>query len=248
MGALDGVRVLAIIPARGGSKGLPRKNVHLLSGLPLIAHSILCAQMAATVSRVVVSTDDAEIAEIALRHGAEVPSMRPRELATDEAPLFPVIAHTLNEVEAEEGSVYDYVILLDPTSPCRLPSDIEKAVVMLDENTKSDGVIACSKPFFNPLWVCVTEEDGYVKPAFPAYSTSARRQDLPTMYRINGSLYLWRAAFVRRRPTDWRAFPHLLLETPENRAFSVDSQEEFDLLEAVVESGVIKLPWLNTAI
>src|SRR4051812_8742805 len=112
---------LAVVPARGGSRGLPGKNVRPLAGLPLLVHSLRCAALAPDVTRTVVSTDSAEIAQVARAHGADVPFLRPAELATDEAPMMPVLAHAVAAVEAEEGRAYGSVLLLDPTSPGRTP-------------------------------------------------------------------------------------------------------------------------------
>ena len=121
-------RVLAVIPARGGSKGLPGKNTRPFAGLPLIAHSILCAKQSRAVRRTIVSTDSPRIAAAARRFGAETPFLRPKSLARDETPLWPVLRHALAAAEAEEGRRYDYLVLLDPTSPTRFPSDIRAAL------------------------------------------------------------------------------------------------------------------------
>src|SRR5690242_20745886 len=105
--------VLAIIPARGGSKGLPGKNIRLLAGLPLIAHSIIFSRLCADITRTVVSTDSKEIAEIARRYGADLPFMRPAELAQDDTSMWPVLRHALQFIEEKEKLAYDFVILLD---------------------------------------------------------------------------------------------------------------------------------------
>ena len=113
--------LLAVIPARGGSKGLPGKNIRLFVGLPLIAHSILLGKMCPEIDRLIVSTDSSEIADVARRFGSEVPFIRPVQLAQDDTPLWPVLKHALEFAEKEEGCKYDYFLLLDPTTPCRLP-------------------------------------------------------------------------------------------------------------------------------
>ncbi|MEP6651749.1 MAG: acylneuraminate cytidylyltransferase family protein [Myxococcales bacterium] len=237
---------LAVIPARGGSKGLPGKNIRILAGLPLLGHSVRCAQSTPAITRTVVSTDSPQIAAVAREQGADVPFLRPPELARDDTPMMPVIAHALAELEAQEGRRYESVILLDPTSPGRLPSDIDSALRMLSEDDGADGVVACSQPHFNPLWVGVFERAGYLEPAFVAGATFQRRQDVPRFFRINGALYVWRSDFVRPSPADWRATGrHRMLEIPEQRAFSIDNQEEFTLLELVLEHGIVKLPWLK---
>jgi N-acylneuraminate cytidylyltransferase len=195
---------LAVIPARGGSKGLPGKNVRPLAGLPLLAHSVRCAERVARVRRTIVSTDSEEIAEVARRAGAEVPFLRPAELA---------------------------------------PEDVERAFAMLDGDAGADGVVACSRPHFNPLYVGVVEKGGYVAPAFEG-AVHLRRQDAPQFFRINGALYLWRRAFVVRTGPAWIQGRHRLLEIPELRAFSIDDAQDMAMAELAVGSGMVRLPWL----
>ena len=121
-------KVLAVIPARGGSKGLPGKNIRSFAGLPLIAHSILFAKMCPEIDRCIVSTDSSEIAEVARRYDADVPFLRPSDLAQDDTPMWPVIHHALDYVEESGGVKYELVILLDPTSPGREPADVAETV------------------------------------------------------------------------------------------------------------------------
>jgi CMP-N,N'-diacetyllegionaminic acid synthase len=237
-------RVLAVIPARGGSKGLPGKNIRPLMGLPLLVHSIRCAGMSRRVTTTVVSTDSEEIAEVARQGGASVPFMRPAELARDDTPMFPVLTHALLGVEAGSAA-YDFIVLLDPTSPGRLPDEIDRAVADLLEQPTAVGVVACSRPTFNPFWVGVVKDGPYIAPAFGGANGFNRRQEVPPFYRINGALYVWRASHVRAAPAQWRDAPHLMLEMPEERAFSIDDLYEFRLAEAVLGQGLINLPWLQ---
>lgn len=238
--------ILGIIPARGGSKGLPRKNVLPICGLPMIAHSLRCAAMSNIVDRVVVSTDDPEIAEVARAHGGDVPFMRPAELARDDTPTIPVLQHVLRAIEAAEGRQYASVLLLEPTSPARLPEDIVRAAELLAASPDADGVVACSRPSFNPLWVGVTAVDGTIKRVFDPEKTYVRRQDVPTFYRINGVLYLWRREFLLRTDPSWlTSGKHLMLEVPEARAFSIDEAHELRVLELELENGLLSLPWLQ---
>ena len=124
-------RVLAVVPARGGSKGLPGKNLRPLAGLPLVAHSLRAAAAMRTVTRCIVSTDDPQVARVAREHGGDVPWLRPAELATDTTPMAPVLRHALAAVEEEEGRPYDALVLLDPTSPARVPAEVDAAVEQL---------------------------------------------------------------------------------------------------------------------
>lgn len=242
MSALD--PCLAVVPARGGSKGLPGKNIRPLAGLPLLVHSLRCAASTPRIARTIVSTDSAEIAEVARRYAGDVPFLRPAELARDDSPMMPVLTHALAQIELAEGRQYGSVLLLDPTSPGRTPGDISAAFARLDTDPSADGVIACSKPTFNPFWTGVVEEHGVLRPAFPGFD-HVRRQDVPLFYRINGALYLWRRAFIASGATRATEGRQLLLEIPEARAFSIDDQAEFELAEAMIDRGLVELPWLT---
>lgn len=238
-------KMLAIIPARGGSKGLPGKNILPFAGLPLIAHTILFAKLCPEITRCIVSTDSAEIAEVARQYQGEVPFTRPSELAQDDTPMWPVLQHALQEMEQEIGESYDMVLLLDPTSPAREPADVAGLLRRLQKCPDAYGVIGVSRPDFNPLWNCVVEKDGWMEDLIPGGSDYHRRQDAPDVYRINGSLYLWRADFVRTEERSWRQTGgHLIYEIPEIRAMSFDTAMEFQKAELFVKGGLITLPWL----
>ena len=238
--------VLAIIPARGGSKGLPRKNIRPLAGLPLIAHSILLANMCPEIDRCIVSTDSEEIADVARRFGAEVPFIRPAELAEDDTPMLPVLTHALNTVEADPSVSYNYVLLLDPTSPGRLPEDIGRALQRLEDAPTATGIIGVSEPHFNPIWHCVLERNGRMVDLVEAGAGYTRRQDVPPVYRINALLYLWRSAFIRSGESQWRrGKENLLFEMPEIRALHIDTADEFERAELLVKSGLVTFPWMS---
>ena len=238
-------RLLAVIPARGGSKGLPGKNVRPFAGLPLIAHSLLFAKMCPEITRCIVSTDSAEIAAVARHHGGDVPFLRPAELAQDTSPIWLTLQHALKHLTAE-GEIYTYLLLLDPTSPAREPADVTQAVQRLEHAPQADGVIGVSRPDFSPIWHCVVEREGWMADLHPQAIQYARRQEVPTVYRINGSLYIWRTQFVRTQERAWRPNgKYLIYEIPELRAMSIDTVEEFERAEVLVKSGLIHFPWLH---
>jgi N-acylneuraminate cytidylyltransferase len=243
-------RILAVIPARGGSKGLPGKNIRPLAGLPLLAHSIRAAALTPEVTRCVVTTDSAEIADIARAHGGDVPFLRPAELAADDTPMAPVVRHALEWVERDEGRPYDALLLLDPTSPARVPAQLAEAARRLETTPALDGVVSVSEPTFNPVWVGVRPDDergGALSRYFAAGAGITRRQDVARFLRINGNFYLWRAGFVRRLEASWLdEGTHAGFEIPEAQAFSIDDDYEFRLIEALVGAGLITLPWLDT--
>ena len=236
--------VLAVIPARGGSKGLSGKNIRVLAGVPLIGHSIRCAKLTRGIDRLIVSTDSLEIAEVARREGADVPFMRPAELAGDTTAMWPVLRHALESIEKLDGRRYGSLLLLDPTSPGRIPNDIEKALALLDADAGCDGVIGVSEPDFNPYWHCVVERDGHMQDLIPGAATYARRQDVPRVFRINATLYLWRRDFVLRAD-NWRTGRLKMLEVPERRAIHIDDIEQFELASVLLERKMVRLPWLS---
>lgn len=239
--------MLAVIPARGGSKGLPGKNIRPLAGLPLIAHSILLSRLCPQITRTIVSTDSQEIAEVASQYGADVPFMRPPELAQDDTPMWPVLQHVLSMAEVQGNRRYKYLLLLDPTSPGRLPEDIAGALAKLEAMPDADGIIGVSRPEFNPIWHCVVERDGWMETLFPSAGSYARRQDVPTVYRINATLYLWRTEFVRREAGKWLDNgKHLIYEIPERRAIHIDDIDEFSRTEVLIRQGFVCLPWLES--
>lgn len=241
--------VLAVIPARAGSKGIPGKNVRLFAGLPLIAHSIRLARLCPGIDYFVVSTDSEEIAEVARAHGAMVPFLRPAELALDDTPMWPVLQHALREMERRLDLTFGSLLLLDPTSPGRVPADIAKALQVLDSDPAAAGVLAVSEPPFNPRWVCVEDVGGYMQPLVLASQSYVRRQDVPPVYRINATLYLWRRDHVMSYDAP-RLYdvPHRMLVVPEERAIHIDEPRDFLLAELLIREGIVQLPWLCRAL
>ncbi|MGO4600132.1 acylneuraminate cytidylyltransferase family protein [Terrabacter sp. 2RAF25] len=244
-------RILAVIPARGGSKGLPGKNIRPMWGLPLIVHSVRAAALTPEVTRCIVTTDSPEIAGIVREHGGEAPFLRPTELAADDTPMAPVVRHALEWAESDEGTPYDAVLLLDPTSPARVPEQLAEAARRLAAKPALDGVISVSEPTFNPVWVGVRPDSGRggaLARYFGAGTGVTRRQDVDRFLRINGNFYLWRADLVRRLEASWfDEGTHEGLEIPEAQAFSIDDEYEFRLIEALIGAGLITLPWLDAA-
>lgn len=239
--------LLAVIPARGGSKGLPGKNIRPFVGVPLIAHSILLAKMCPEIDRLIVSTDSSEVADVSRKFGADVPFMRPAELAQDDTPMWPVLRHALQAIEDMDDIRYQYLLLLDPTSPAREPADIAGALHRLQDTPAADGIIGVSQPSFNPVWTCVVERNGWMADLIEEGGKFERRQDVPVVYRINGSLYVWRAQFARTQENSWRRRgKYLMYEVPEFRAMSIDNAHHFELADLLVKNGLISFPWMRS--
>jgi CMP-N,N'-diacetyllegionaminic acid synthase len=241
--------LLAVIPARGGSKGLPGKNIRPLAGLPLIAHSILFARMCSVIDDCIISTESPEIEQCALAYGGKVPFLRPAELAQDDTPMIPVLQHALREAERINECQYGSVLLLDPTSPGRLPEDVTKALEMLEKDSACVGVVGVSEPHFNPRYVCVEERNGYLALAFASGTQFVRRQDVPPVFRINATLYVWKRDYLLNAPNAPFAteVKHRMLILPEARAIHIDSLEDFQLASIMIQNGMVKLPWLDAS-
>lgn len=186
------VGVLAVIPARGGSKGLPGKNLRLLAGRPLIAYSIDDALACRAVDRVVVSTDSEEIAASARAHGAEAPFLRPAALAADETPTLPVLRHVVEELWRREGYRPDLVVVLQPTSPLRGPAAVAEAVRMMAD-PRVDSVVSVCPAGHSPFLLRRLEGERVLPFLDPdPLKAGLRRQDLPGLYRLNGAVYVFR--------------------------------------------------------
>ena len=192
----DARRVLALIPARGGSKGLPGKNLAMLGDRPLIAWTIAAARDSAFVDEVVVSTDDDAIAQAAAAAGARVPFRRPAALAGDEARMGDVIAHALETLAATDPP-YGWLLLLQPTSPLRTATHIDEAFARLTAS-KGRAVVSVCEAEHSPRWTAELPPDGSMAAFGDAAATRVNRQELGVFYRLNGAVYLadvdyWRA-------------------------------------------------------
>lgn len=192
------MKILALIPARGGSKGLPGKNTKLLGGKPLIGYTIGQAAESKLLSRVIVSTDDEAIAQIAREFGAEVPFIRPSELATDTAASIAVVQHALAFFESK-GEFFEGVCLLQPTSPFREKGFIDRAISQFI-SADFDGMVSVLPvpDEFNPHWVFEPQANGLLKLATGEKQIIKRRQDLPAAFFRDGSVYLTKTAVIKR--------------------------------------------------
>lgn len=195
---INGKRVLAIIPARKGSKGLPLKNIRPLAGRPLLAWPIAAARASAHVDRTIISTDDQGFADIAVEHGAEAPFLRPAELASDTAPSIGFILHALDTL-AEAGETYDYLVLLEPTSPLTEGADVDAALRTLDASDAEAIVGVTALETNHPAFAVRMRPDGAIDPLQPGgFAAMPRRQDLEPVFGLDGSLYISTVEALRR--------------------------------------------------
>jgi CMP-N,N'-diacetyllegionaminic acid synthase len=223
--------ILAIIPARGGSKGLPGKNIRPLSGVPLIAWSIRAARKSRHIDTIAVSTDDPGIAEIARSYGAEVPFLRPGRLATDAAKSMDVVIHCIDWYE-KQGQPFSIVILLQPTSPLRTASDIDAAIGYLFSRD-AQAVVSVCEDHHHPLWSNSLPDDlsmgGFIRPEVRGKT----RQELPTCYRVNGALYLASTAYLRQSP-DFIGAATKAFIMPAERSIDIDNEMDFAMAELLI--------------
>lgn len=233
--------ILALIPARGGSKGIPRKNLLMVAGRPLIAYSILQALASKRINRVIVSTDDDEIADVARQYGAEVPFVRPAEYAQDSSPDIDVFRHALNWLNDNEGHKPDLMVHLRPPGPVRSVELIDQAIDLLMAHPEADAVRSVSLAIQTPykMWRI---EDGHLVPVLRVDGVrdcqSLPRQSLPSVYWQNGYVDVIRPRAVLEKNSMWGdcAIPFVISET----LFEIDYPEDIPAIEDVLkrlESG-----------
>ena len=222
----NGKNILALIPARGCSKGLPRKNIRPLLGKPLIAWTIKQALASKYLDRVVVSTDDKEIAEISKKYGAEVPFIRPKELAEDNAKGIDVVLHAIDWLKkGDRRKQYDLMMLLQPTSPLRATEDIDKAIELLFLK-KAKVIVSVCEVDHHPFWANTLPKDGCMKNFIRQEIMNKNRQELPIFHRLNGAIYLAYCDYLRqcRNFIGKETFAYIM-----SREMSIDIDNEMDL-------------------
>ena len=234
--AQESMRVLALIPARGGSKGIPRKNLNMMAGKPLVQYTIERALEASRVDRTVVSTDDEEIAAVASRCGAEVPFSRPKELSGDNSPEWPMMEHCLDFLEREEGWRADLLVYLRPTMPLRNPGDIDEAVATLVSRPDLDCVRTTRPAPYPPYWMYRRDEDGLMEPFDPSVKPYqySYRQDLPEVICADGAIDVTRVEVLRKiqRTSGGRVFA---LHREEKCCVDIDTAEDWEFCEYLLK-------------
>ena len=226
-------KVLALVPARGGSKGLPGKNARSLCGRPLIQWSIDTALACDEIDAVLVSTDDDQIAAMAAAAGAEVPFLRPPALADDTASSIDVVIHALDFLESK-GRVFDIVLLLEPTSPLREVADIHVALQRMVDTRAAAIVSVCRAESTHPAFMFRTTGQGRLEPFMSASPTGLRRQEIEPLFYLDGTIYASTVNALRQR----RSFYHedtLAYEVAKWKALEIDDIEDFQMVEAIAK-------------
>ena len=238
--------ILALIPARGGSKSIPHKNIRLFAGHPLIAYSIAAGLASELVSRVVVSTDDEEIAAIARQYGAETPFMRPAELSQDHTADLPVFQHALEWLAENEGRSPEIVVQLRPTSPFRRLSHIDQAIYRLIERPEADSVRTVCVPFQNPFKMWRIGPDGFIQPLLGPPLLGAEypepynmpRQLLPEVFWQTGYVDVaWTDTILNKASMTGERILPLVIDP--NEWIDIDSPDDWRRAERLLESGEI---------
>ncbi len=231
------MKVLGVITARGGSKGIPRKNVKLLGGKPLIAYTIERAKESGVFDRIILSTDDQEIAEVGKQYGIEVPFMRPADLAEDTTPTLPVLVHALKWLKENEGDEPEAVMLLQPTAPLRRPEHIREAHALFIASNADSVVSMVEVPgHFNPHWQFRIGKDDRAEifTSEPFRDIVTRRQELPKTYTRNGAIYLFKSMLLFNDPPSFYGDDVRAYIMDEASSVNIDSPEDFLAAEAAL--------------
>jgi len=229
---LKNKKILAIIPARGGSRRLPGKNIRKLLGKPLIVWTIEQAKKSKYIDKLIVSTDDKTIAKISKKYGAEVPFLRPKELARDSTKIIDVILNLLSLLK-KENYIPDIIALLQPTSPLRTVKDIDNAIELFLKN-KCESVISIYESGHSPYWSFKIEKK-YLKPVFGWKYFKMRRQDLPKSYTPNGAIYITTTKILHKYKSFYtnKILSYIM---PKERSIDIDNEIDFKLTELILKN------------
>lgn len=227
-----GYSVVALIPARGGSKGLPRKNIRPLLSKPLIAWTIEEAKKCRLIDRIIVSTDDEEVRDVARKHGGEAPFLRPKGLAKDHSKMVDVIVHALDRLKAS-GDRYDLFVLLQPTSPLRIAEDIERAIKLFFSK-KAKAVVSVCEAEHHPCLANMLPRDNCMKNFMRAGVMDKNRQEFPKYYRLNGAIFAANCGYFRRYKSFYgkNSYAYIM---PQDRSADIDSEIDLRLAEYLLK-------------
>jgi N-acylneuraminate cytidylyltransferase/CMP-N,N'-diacetyllegionaminic acid synthase len=225
-------KTLAIIPARGGSKQIKNKNVKSVAGKPLLAWTILEAKASRFVDRIIVSTDSAIIAEVACKHKAEVPFLRPKDLAQDDTPGILPILHAIRWLEQAEGYKPDYVITLQPTSPLRSSEDIDASIHLMEQKD-AEAVVSVVPVNHHPYWMKKIDVENRIEDFISSDAHFTCRQDLPLVYALNGAIYLTQRDILLQKET-WYTEKTIAYIMPPERSLDVDTPWDMYIADLVL--------------
>lgn len=232
---IDNYSVLAIIPARGGSKGLPEKSIINLCGKPLISYTIEASKKSKYIDRTIVSTDSEKMARISKDLGAEIPFLRPSELASDTSSSMDVVLHALTFLQKQEDYKPDLTIILQPTSPLRTASDIDESIECFIKSS-ADTLMSVYKPDISPYWFKTIDKDGYLQDFIKNETTYIRRQDTSSLLMLNGAIYIYYSknlllGTIKKSP---KTLAYIM---PFKRSIDIDSDMDLKLAELIIKGA-----------
>ncbi len=235
------MNVLFVITARGGSKGVPRKNIRKIGGIPLIAYKIIAAQKCKYPNRIVVSTDDEEIASVAREYGNVVPFMRPDELATDTSSSMDVVSHALEWVKSNDSELYDYICLLEPSSPFSTFEDLNNALECM-ETAEADTLLGMKEVEVSRDFIFELDDNGGLSYFYESVQkmSGVRRQDQKPQYTMNGCMYIARMEYFEKNKSfhSINSRPYIM---PWERSVEIDTEQDLKYAEYLVREGIIDL-------
>ena len=231
--------VFGVIPARGGSKGLPGKNLRVLGKLSLIGHAVASSRESTRLTRFIVSTDSPALADEARRHGAEAPFLRPAELASDQAGMVPVLQHAVQWLEATVGTRPDFVVTLQPTSPFRIGADIDQTVAKVID-TGADSAQTVTEASYHPFFMKTLDGDRTI-PLFHDGHKYVRRQDAPPVYQPSGAVYVTRYDVLMHEGKVLGRDNRAVVKDFES-SINIDTEWDFLMAELLLERGRAPVP------
>lgn len=227
---INNKKILAIIPARGGSKRLPKKNIKQINGRPLIEWSIIASNNSKYIDEVVVSTDSLEIAEISKKAGATVPFIRPNYLASDHSSTFDALEHCIKFYENELNKVFDIIVLLQPTSPLRTANHIDEALLFMDDK-KAKSIISVCETEHPPEWSNTLPSDLSMDNFLSKKVLTTRSQDFPQSYRLNGAIYICKTKELLKQKTFFIDHDIYAYPMQKQTSIDIDTIDDFELAE-----------------
>jgi CMP-N,N'-diacetyllegionaminic acid synthase len=236
---INNKKVLAIIPARGGSKRLPRKNILDLGGKPLIAWTIEAAIECEYIDRVIVSTEDQEIREISEKYGEHLPFFRPSELAHDDITTYDVVIDIVERLNAQ-NELYEYILLLQPTSPLRTSHHIDSACWELSQDSKIKSMVSICKAEHHPLWSNMLPNDKFMGNFLPNEIHNIRSQDLPEYFRLNGAIYICETKILISEKTFQPKKSCFAFMMDQADSIDIDTLEDLNLAKLYLDPSIVK--------
>jgi len=227
-----GNNMLAIIPARGGSKGVPGKNIKPLRDKPLIVYTIEAAQAARSIDRLILSTDDKDIAAVAQNHGVEIPFMRPAKLAQDDSLAIDNYIYTMDRLNDKSSKQYDEFMVLQPTSPFRTSVDIDNAIALFYEKNANSLISVCEAPH-PPSWAKKLDQAGRLRDYFELNISNKNRQDLETAYIPNGAIFIFKLSVLKKIYSYYsdNAFAYIMSQ---ESSLDIDTPLDFEFAEFIM--------------